>query len=234
MESGSRGLKEALKPYNQQLADAVYGTRRSPVAVDATLTPDQIIANLRGENKLPFKTRMGPLTSAENRQTLMLTRAITWMLQNNNITSSEPAHNQPPYWSDPVELSSRFSLAAAASPVFTNILEFQVPKGRRMSLKGIGVNVDDATYNYNGDILFRLSIDGRAVNTYEGYGEQRGSIVQPRRMPDVIIQFPQKLIFSIRRVVAAGSAQNVEMAFQGYIWRLINTYEGSKGARPYA
>lgn len=235
MESGSNGLNEALKPYNEQLLDAAYGTRKSPIVHGSVRTPAQVQEELRGEDKLPFgSNRLGELTDPEKRQSLMLTRSITWMLQNNNITSSQPAHNAPPYWSDPVEQSARVSIPAAVSPVYTQVLSYLVPKGRRFSLKGIGVNVDDPAYTYDGGLTWRLTIDNSPVNTYDNFSEQRGSIVFPRRMPDTIVEYNQKLIFSVRRNVAATGAQDVEMMFHGYIWRLINTFEGSKGARPYA
>lgn len=146
-----------------------------------------------------------------------------------NITSSPPAHQEPTVWSDPVDLTARVTVPAAVG-AYATALTFTCPPGRWARINLYGVSVQDAAYTYNGSILWRFRKNG--VNIGDGmsdWGEQRGSIINPRPT-FILLQEDDVLEFQVRRAVIALAPQDVDHSLQGWTWRLRNNYEGTAAA----
>ncbi len=151
-------------------------------------------------------------------------------LRNFNFTVGLPAHIRPHIWSNPVDVSGSVALQAAVSQ-YQTVATFTCPPGRWARIEQYGVNVLDPTYTYDGSILwaFRGPQGAYLDQGMSNWGEQRGSMVFPRKT-FVILQEGQTLDFQVRRAVAAGAPQNVQMGFRGWTWRLRNNYEGTQAS----
>jgi hypothetical protein len=151
---------------------------------------------------------------------------IVHMVKKTNLTASPPAHLSPIVWSEPVDLSARVSVPAAVG-VYTSAITFTVPEGRYARLKYYGVNVIDPAYTYNGSLLWRFIVNGNPLGDgMSDWGIQRGSVIQPRETY-IILKQEDVLGFQVRRAVAAGAAQDVDMSITGWTWRLRMNYEGT-------
>ena len=143
-----------------------------------------------------------------------------------NITVSPPAHVHPIFWSNPIDQSARVSVPAAAGAYVTAV-SFRVPEGRYARIDGYGVNVDDAAYVYNGSILWRFRVNGMQLGDgMSDWGEQRGSLMNQRKTY-ILLKEDDFFEFQVQRAVAAVGAQDVEMGFTGWMWRLRMNYEGT-------
>ncbi len=127
-------------------------------------------------------------------------------------------------------MSGQVSLGAAVS-AYQTVVSFTCPPGRWARIEQYGVNVLDPAYTYDGSILwaFRGPQGNYLDQGMSNWGEQRGSMVFPRKTV-IILQEEQTLNFQVRRAVAAGGAQTVQMGFRGWTWRLRNNYEGTQAS----
>jgi hypothetical protein len=153
-------------------------------------------------------------------------RVLSQLIQNTQITAALPAHVQPPLWSDPIDLSARFTLPAAAG-VYLPVITFKSPPGRWARISGYGVDVDDPAFTYDGSILWRLRVNGNNVPYLADWGEHRGSVIQPR-VTEVFLREDWQVQFEVKRAVAAAQPTDLVMAVIGWTWRLRHNYEGTK------
>lgn len=153
-------------------------------------------------------------------------RVLMQLIQNTQITASSPAHVQPPLWSSPVDLSAVYSLPAAVGS-YQTVLSYTAPPGGWARISGYGVDVQDPAFTYDGSILWRIRVNGINVQTLADWGDQRGSIIQPRNTI-IVLREGWKVQFEVRRAVAAVGATSIAMALLGWTWRLRHNYEGTK------
>jgi hypothetical protein len=148
-------------------------------------------------------------------------------LRRSNITAGPPAFVRPHIWSDPIDLSATVSVPAAVGP-YQIAVQFVVPDGYWARIEQYGVTVQDPAYTYNGSILWAFQVQGAFVpQGLTGWGEQRGSMVFPRKT--FILGEQQQIInMLVRRATPVGSPQTVQMGFRGWTWRLRNNYEGTQ------
>lgn len=168
------------------------------------------------------------LDKAELPKARALARVLAQLIQNTNITAALPAHVQPPLWSDPVDLVQRITVPAAVG-VYQVPIRYQAPPGRWARISSYGVNVLDPAYTYNGSLLWRIRVNGNDVPTLADWGEQRGSIIQPRSTV-ITLREDWQVTFEVRRAVAAGAPQDVVMCLNGWAWRTRYNYEGTKAS----
>ena len=148
-------------------------------------------------------------------------------LRRSNITAGPPAFVRPHIWSDPIDLSATVSVPAAVGP-YQIAVQFAVPDGYWARIEQYGVTVQDPAYTYNGSILWAFQVQGAFVpQGLTGWGEQRGSMVFPRKT-FILGQQQQIINMLVRRATPVGSAQTVQMGFRGWTWRLRNNYEGTQ------
>lgn len=156
----------------------------------------------------------------------LMTQRLVALIQNTNITAARPAYNDPHQWSTPVDLSGTVALGGPAV-AYQTVVEYYAPPGRRIRIDGYGVSVDNS-FTYNGDILWRIQKNGNNVDFLADWGQQRGSIVQPRNT-FILLNGDEgdKIAFQVRRAVA-GAAFNVTMCLTGWTYRPRFNYEGTK------
>lgn len=155
--------------------------------------------------------------------------ALARVLQNTQMTASQPAYAAPGFWDDPVDRTARVTVPAAVGNYVT-ALQVQAPPGRWMVIEGYGVNVVNPTnYTYDGSILWRIRQRrrtgpvGNVTDLYD-WGEQRGSIVQPRKT--IIVLPPDSVVyFDVRRAVLGTEAQ-VDHCLVGRLWVAQGDYDG--------
>lgn len=174
-------------------------------------------AYIFGEERDQFE---GPPTQEDR-----LVSKILNVIRRTNITVSPPAHIAPTYWTQPIDLSARVNVAAAVG-AYATAITYTVPEGYGGRIDGYGVTVQDAAYNYNGSLLWRLQINGRDIENLTDWGEQRGSVVIPRETV-IILQEQDTIRLQVRRAVGAAGAQDVDHALKGWIWRKRMNYEGT-------
>ena len=146
------------------------------------------------------------------------------LLRRTNITAGLPAHIRPPVWNDPIDLSATVTVPAAVGPYVTAV-SFTVPAGHWARIEQYGVNVLDPSYTYDGSILWAMRVNGRMLDQgMSDWGEQRGTMIFPRKTTFLAYE-EQNIDMMVRRAVAAGGAQDVQMGFRGWTWRLRNNYE---------
>ena len=156
-------------------------------------------------------------------------------LRNTNITAGPPAHIKPTVWSNPVDKSDSFTLPLAITP-FTTVVSFRCPPGYWTRIESYGMNVRDPAYAYDGNIVWRLLKNGIPIpQGLENITQQRGSIVSQRPVNIILVENGPSgkgdlLEFQVSRIAAAAGAQEIEMAFSGWTWRLRNNYEGTQGS----
>jgi hypothetical protein len=156
--------------------------------------------------------------------------ALVQALRQYNFTVGLPAHIRPHIWSDSIDVSGSVTLGAAVSQ-YQQVVTFTCPPGRWARIEQYGVNVLDPAYTYDGSILWGFrGPQGRYLDQgMSDWGEQRGSMVFPRKTV-IILQEGQKLDFMVKRAAAAAGAQDVQMGFRGWTWRLRNNYEGTQAS----
>ncbi len=166
------------------------------------------------------------LNDSERRIKDALMKDAIKYLRSTNITASLPMHNKPGLWSDPIDLSDTYAQSGAVAD-YVNVISFKMPQGRWGRIDGYGFDVD-GHYTYNGDLLWRITVDGLVVPTLGGWAEHRGTIAIPRKT-FIIVEEDQTVMFDVARVVA-GPAYNIAMAIKGWTWRLRMNYEGTKAS----
>lgn len=177
-----------------------------------------------------------PLLSDQDRaRAALLLQQLSALIQNTNITVSQPAHNAPNLWSTPVDLSGQVTVPANVT-VYLPVITFRAPPGRWVRINGYGVDAS-GNYGYAGSLLWQISKNGQPVQTLDNWAEHRGTVIRPR---DTFILLNGNngssngggdiITFSVRRAVAAGAPNQVSMALVGYTWRPRNDYEGTKAS----
>ena len=189
----------------------------------------------QGEASIPSPGPNPLLSDQDRARAALLLQQLSALLQNTNITTSQPAHNAPNLWSTPVDLSGQIVVPAIVG-VYRPVITFRAPPGRWVRITGYGVDVDGA-FTYNGSLLWQISKNGQPVQTLSDWGEHRGSVIRPR---DTFILLNGNngdsngggdiITFSVKRAVAAGGPNTVSMALLGYTWRPRNDYEGTKAS----
>lgn len=147
-----------------------------------------------------------------------------------NITAGMPAHIRPPVWNNPVDVSSTVTVPAAVND-YQVAVTFRIPAGHGLRVEQYGVNVLDPAYTYDGSILWAFRVDGRLLDQgMSDWGEQRGSMIFPRKTTIVEWREEVNVDFMVRRAVVAGAPQNVQMGFRGWTWSKRNNYEGTQSS----
>lgn len=161
-----------------------------------------------------------------------LIKELDQFLATASITTMLPAHNAQPYWSLPIDLSTSVTMAAAVqgADVWTTALTYTAPPGWYGRITGYGVNVRDATYTWNSSLIWRILVNGNPVASLANWGQQRGTIYQPRET-FILVRPDQRLDFQVRRDVTwGGSAQVVEHALVGYSYSPRTQVDGSRSS----
>jgi hypothetical protein len=157
----------------------------------------------------------------------MLLERMVNLLANTNLTAAEPAFNQPHYWSQPIDLSTRYSLPAAASTTWTEVITYIPRDPVSARITEYGFNVRDTTYTYNGDILFRVCLNGSPVPGLENIAEQRGTIVLPAKTFILAHSvYNDRVSFQVRRAVAGSAAVDIDFVLRGYNWKPLRQMSG--------
>jgi len=168
-----------------------------------------------------------PLVSdSEQRIIDALVRKFAQWSRNTNITAALPAHSAPGYWSEPIDLSDRYSLPAAVGDYVT-VLSYTAPEGRYGRIAAYGFDV--ASFTYDGSILWQIVLNGQPVYSLQNIANHRGSMVQPAPT-FIIVPQGQTVQFQVRRAVAAGGDSDVDMKLQGWDWSLRKNAEGTKSS----
>jgi hypothetical protein len=179
-----------------------------------------------------------PLLSDEDRaRAALLLQQMSALLQNTNITASQPAHNAPNLWSTPVDLSVQVTVPGAVGGYQTAIT-FVAPPGRWVRITGYGYDVSSpAAFPYDGSLLWQITKNGLPVQTISDFGEHRGTIIRPR---DTFILLNGNtndsngggdvIKFNVMRAIAAANPATVQMALIGYTWRPRNDHEGTRAS----
>lgn len=160
-----------------------------------------------------------------------LARELMNLCRRTNITAGMPAHIRPPVWNDPVDISATVVVPAAVQANYVTAATFRVPAGHGLRVEQYGVNVLDAAYTYDGSILWAFRVDGAFLDQgLTNWGEQRGSMIFPRKTSIVVWREEVNIDFMVRRAVAAGAPQSVQMGFRGWTWRKRNNYDGTQSS----
>ncbi len=148
--------------------------------------------------------------------------------RNTNFTMQLPAHSQPMYWSNNIDLSDTVTMAAAVS-AYQTVLQYTAPDSRYGRISQYGFDVSDPAYTYDGTLQWRMVLNGQPVQSLLDFSEHRGSMVQPA---DTFIIVPQgqTIQFQVRRTSAAGGSLDVAMKLKGWDWLLRNNNEGTKAS----
>lgn len=153
------------------------------------------------------------------------------LMRRTNITAGLPAHIRPPVWNNPVDLSETVTVPAGVQADYQVGVTFRVPAGYGLRVEQYGINVLDAAYTYDGSILWAWRVNGQMLDQgMSDWGEQRGSMIFPRKTSIVVWQEEVNVDFMYRRAVAAGAPQDVQMGFRGWTWRKRNNFEGTQAS----
>ena len=148
------------------------------------------------------------------------------LLQNTNFTAAEPAFNRPHYYSDPIDLSVRYTVPAAMG-AYVAAITYNIPTGRAARISGYGFNVIDPTYTYDGSILFQIAKKGVPVPGLANIAEQRGTLVLPAETFILGAEvYADCFQFMVRRAVAAIASTQVDLLLRGWTWRPMREKEG--------
>ncbi len=159
-----------------------------------------------------------------------LARELMNLCRRTNITAGMPAHIRPPVWNDPVDVSSTVTVPAAVND-YQVAVSFRVPAGHGFRMEQYGVNVLDPAYTYDGSILWAIRVDGVFQDQgLTGWGEQRGTMIFPRKTTIVVWREEVNVDFMVKRAVAAVGEQDVQMGFRGWTWRKRNNYDGTQSS----
>lgn len=188
-----------------------------------------------GPSPLPANTNYADEVAAQQAQMQRqapgkdksITNELLQAVRRFNITAGPPAHIRPSIWSTPVDKSASVVLGTAVTP-YTPIISYVVPKGYGLRIEQYSVNVLDPAFTYDGSILWAFTVGAAFLGDgMSNWGEQRGNMVFPSKTA-IIAQQGQQVQFLMRRAVAAGAPQTVQMGFRGWVWRMRNNYEGTQ------
>lgn len=158
-------------------------------------------------------------------------------LRDTAFTAAPPANVKPHFWSFAIDQSVTVAVPAAVQlpGVWTNGLTYKVPGGCYARIYGYGVNVQDATYTYNGSLLWRILVNGRSYPSSDlsNWGIQRGSIVIPRKTVINLVEDDIVTMDVRRDTVGANGTQNVDMAFLGWTYKPRRLLDRSRGSIVY-
>jgi len=185
---------------------------------------------LNGVDKdFPFDNPPGPLSEQDAVLVTALSAKLARMLRNANVTAALPAHVKPIVWSDPLDVSDRIVLPAAASLNWTTLVGYTIPPGHWGRIDGYGFDIVSGAFTYDGSIAWRVIVNGLPQNTLNFITEHRGSLLRPR---EVFIRVEQdfRVELQVRRVTAAGAGTTIDGTLKGWQWRLRNDYEGTRAA----
>lgn len=200
------------------LDDEVFGPRRG---VDAR---NQQAADIFAASPLRTAEPAPPVEDTA------FMRAVDKMLRGTTIVAAQPAHNAPAYMSLPVDVSGRISLPLAASDQWTTIASYQLEPGLRAVINGYGLDVQDGAYTYNGDIVFRVTVNGVSPQTLSEFKEHRGAVVTPRQTVIILKNTGDVVAVQVRRAVAGAGAVNIDAALVGWTWHPTQSTENSQAA----
>lgn len=188
------------------------------------------------EGRQPEPRQSDLLSPQDRARSALLLQQFAALIQNTNITASQPAHNQPNLWSTPVDLSAQVIVPAAVGAYIVGI-QYQAQPGRWVRINGYGVDTTDPTYTYDGSLMWLIRKNGQYVETLGDWGEHRGSVIRPRETFILLNgdngqsnQGGDRITFEVRRAVAAAGPTTVHMALTGYTWRPRNNYEGTRAS----
>lgn len=162
-------------------------------------------------------------------QQSLLVDEVMRRIRRSQITAAPPANVRPTVWSMPIDLSTQVTVLAVVNPLYTVGLRFVVPKGYAARIEQYGLNFTNPAYTYNGTVLFGFRKNGQQMlgNGMSDWGEQRGSMVYPRKVA-ITLQANEVLEFMYRRALAPGPAYQVQMGFRGWMFPMRNTYLGTQ------
>jgi hypothetical protein len=191
-------------------------------SAESDYPPDGYRAILEG-NAPPKPTHLPPEVTQE--AAYLMQRMIT-LLQNTNFTAAQPAYNEPHFWSQPVDLSTRYSLPAAAG-AYQTAIAFDVPAGRAVRIDGYGWDVQDGSFTYNGDILLQITKNGSPVPGLQDIAQQRGTLVLPAKTFIIGTDVNNdRFEVQLKRATAAGSPTDVDVCLKGWSWRPLRELSG--------
>lgn len=242
-----RYLRKPAQTAYQGLADSAFnevfhaqasapdsGSSSVPVAAGTTAPP---VARERAATYLgmPGGQSMPLPTGVSQEQFLAaMIQSMRAFLRDAAVTASRPAHVDPNYWSTPLDTSASVSVPAAVMPPanWTTIAQYKVPPGSLARITGYGVNVRDATYTYNGSLIWRMQVNGNNVPNIADFAQQRGSLVQQRET-FVVVTEDKLITLQVRRNTLGTGTQVVEAGFTGWLWQPRNNYDNARNARVF-
>ncbi len=222
---------------DQEMNDRLFGAPfESPLSLPGANGQDQFRDIYEGMPNTdagafappPSPNRPLVLSPTEQAKANYLRDLLLKMIRSTNITAALPAHSKPMLYSEPVDLSANYTLAAAVSADYVTVLSYKVPSGRWARFDGYGVDVDGG-FTYDGSILWNIRVNGLSVNTLRDWGQQRGTISIPRKT-FIIVKEDQTIDFQVMRAAAAGGDNEVTMALKGWTWITRRTYDGTKAS----
>lgn len=153
------------------------------------------------------------------------------------FTAAPPAHIKPHFYSYAIDRSVTVAIPAAVMlpGQFTNGITYKVPGGCYARIYGYGVNVQDATYTYNGSLLWSILVNGLAMPSSDlaNWGLQRGSIVLPRKTVINLVEDDIVTMNVTRATLGANGTQNVDMALLGWTYKPRRLLDRSRGSIVY-
>jgi hypothetical protein len=101
----------------------------------------------------------------------------------------------------------------------TNVFSFPVPFGWRGVIKRISCNITGGGFNQgSGDILWRITADGRAIKGYDQILTELGSIQFPRPTDGILVYSNQLIALVTNNVNIVAAAVFVLGSLAGYFW----------------
>jgi hypothetical protein len=187
------------------------------------------------ESRTPTSQDSALLSPQDRARAALLLQQFSALIQNTNITASQPAHNEPNLWSTPVDLSGQVVVPQAVGG-YQTVLTYRAQPGRWVRINGYGVDVvSPANYAYDGSLLWVIRRNGIPVETLGDWGEHRGSIIRPRETFILLNgdngqsgEGGDVITFAVRRAVVALAPSTVHMALTGFTWRPRNNYDGTR------
>lgn len=167
-----------------------------------------------------------PFSSDEQRRITAIMSRIMVLLQNTNFTAALPAFNEPHFWSLPLDLSGRVTLAASVGP-WADVVSIgpsgsgatvELGPGRYARVSGYGFAA--ASFGYDGSIAWQVTKNGAPLPGLENITEQRGTLTLPRETFFLLDgDREERAALRVRRVVAAGGTTDITGCLKGWTWR---------------
>jgi hypothetical protein len=170
--------------------------------------------------------------NAEDQYLDRLIKKLDDYYRRTSIIAAPPAHNEPHFYSWPVDISGRVTVPAAVGD-WQTVAEYTLENGRCAVINGYGMDVRDAAYDYGGSLLFQVTINGRSVPTLQDFATRRGTLTEPRRTFIKMVQNNDVVRLQVRRAVAAAASQDVDACLVGWTWRPTAAADGSAASLAY-